>query len=243
MIKMTRKRPRYPNSQPESGPEKFILHLPSGKPPTLRDLILAMCAIIITLGVFFTGGKFAGQKPDLIDEVQIVETPRPPPPPKEILQPPKPTPPPPEHLTPPPKDQTPPPPQFGLEKDATSENGDLSVATGNTLAKKSDSLVKPAPPPPPPPEPARLDQEPEALDKVVPVYPPWAEEQGVTSKVLVLVTIDVEGKVTEAHIQKSGGKDFDKASLQAAQSTHYRPYVERGHPFPAKFIVTFAFIL
>jgi protein TonB len=129
-----------------------------------------------------------------------------------------------------------------VEKDAAEGKGDLAVATGNTLLKKADSLVKPAPPPAAP-RPLRLDQEPEALEKVVPEYPAWAEEQGVTSRVLVMVTIDAEGKVVDARIGKSGGKDFDAAALKAARSTRYKPYVEGGKPLPAEFAVAYEFVL
>jgi protein TonB len=126
--------------------------------------------------------------------------------------------------------------------EATDGKGDLAVATGNTLLQKADSVVKPVPPPPPP-KPMLLDQEPQALDKVVPAYPAWAEEQGVTSRVLVMVTIDAEGKVVDARIERTGGKDFDEAALAAAKRTRYKAYVEGGKPLPAKFVVAYQFVL
>jgi len=241
MIRSAQKRPRYPRPGPP--PESLVLNLPPGKPPAWRDVLLALGAAVVTLLVFLTGGRLGGNLPDTVEEVQIVETaPPPPPPPKEIKEPPRPVPPPREQAPPPPTKEPLPPPQFGLEKEATTGNGDMSVATGNTLAKKADSIVRPEPPPPPP-EPVRLDQEPQALDKVVPKYPEWAEEQGVTSRVLVMVTIGAEGAVLDAQVQASGGKDFDKASLLAARATHYRPYVEKGRPLPARFVVTYEFVL
>lgn len=241
MIRIHRKRPRYPRPGPP--PEHLVLHLPGRKPPTWRDVLLALGAVVATFLVFLTGGKLGGSLPDIVEEVQIVETaPPPPPPPKEIKEPPKPVTPP-EKTPPPPSPETPPPPQFGLEKEAATGNGDMSVATGNTLAKKPDTIVRPEPPPLPPPEPTRLDQEPEALDKVEPKYPEWALEQGVTSRVLVMVTTGADGKVMDVQIKTSGGKDFDQASLLAAKATHYRPYVEKGRPLPARFVVTYEFVL
>jgi protein TonB len=241
MIRSTSPRERPRNPTPGPPPERLVLHLPRRKPPAGRDFLIALGAIAATGLVFFTGGKLAGSLPGIEEQVQIVET-APPPPPKEIKEPPKPVPPPVEKTPPPPAREPPPPPQFGLEKEAVSENGDVSAATGNTLMKKSDSIVRPAPPPQPP-EPTRLDQEPLALDKVMPKYPEWALDQGVTSRVLVMVTIGADGKVVEAQVQKTGGKDFDQASLQAAKATHYSPYVEKGRPLPARFVVTYEFVL
>jgi protein TonB len=232
-----RGRPSGPN------PDSLRLHLPPPRPPGWRDVLLGIGALIASVGIFFAGGKVSIPVFLSEEEVQVIEVAPPPPPPKEIKEPPKPVPPPPREKSPPPVQAAPPPPpQFGLEKEATEGKGDMAVATGNTLTQKADSLVKP-PPPPPPPEPMRLDQEPEALEKITPKYPEWAEEQGVTSRVLVMVTIDADGKVIDARLEKSGGKDFDKASLDAAKVTRYKAYVEKGRPLPAKFVVAYEFIL
>ncbi len=233
-----RRRARRPPQGPE--PEDFRLHLPPHPSPGGRDLLLALGALGAAAGIFLAGGRISGRLlPDEEGLQVIVEAP---PPPKEIKDPPKPIPPAPrEKAVPPPLNQ-PPPPQFGLEKEATEGNGDMAVATGNTLMQKADTVVKPAPPPPPP-EPMLLDQEAVPLEKILPKYPEWAEEQGVTSRVLVMVTIDAQGKVMDARIQKSGGKDFDSAALEAARITRYKPYVEKGRPIPVKFVVPYEFVL
>lgn len=224
-------------------PERLRLNLPEHQKPDWRDGLWAVGAAAALAGLFFALGHDLLPHPPREDEVRILETEPPPPPaPKEIPKPPKPVPPPREKAPPPPKEAPPPPPQFGLEKEATEGKGDMAVATGNTLLKESDSLVKLAPPPPPP-EPLRLDQEPEATEKVMPEYPAWAEEQGVTSRVLVMVTIDAEGKVIDARVERSGGKDFDQAALRAANRTRYKPFVEKGKPLPAKFTVAYEFVL
>jgi protein TonB len=217
------------------------INLPTSRRFGRLDLLLALAAIAICVAVLFTGGRLPLEKLFSEEEVQIIEeAPPPPPPPKIIQEPPKPKPPP-EPKTPPPT-VAPPPPVFGLAPEATDEKGDMAVATGNTLMKPADSLVQKAPPPPPP-APVQINQEPEALEKVMPKYPEWAEEQGVTSRVLVWVTIDDKGRVVETQIQKSGGKDFDQASLQAARITRYKPYIEKGRALPARFIVTYEFVL
>ena len=240
-------RPRKPRRDGRLGkpPGELRLYLPRERRLSRLDVVLSLGALAALASVFWAGGKFGRMVSDLVDEVQIVEEkpmppPPPPPPPKDIKELPKP------HASSPepqasmlPKTATPPPPQFGIEKEGTSEKGDFAVAIGNTLMKKSDSLVRP----PPTSQPQQLDQEPEALGKVLPKYPEWAEEQGVTSRVVVLVTVDAQGRVIQTEIQKSGGQDFNQAALAAAHSTLYKPYIEKGHALPARFAVVYEFVL
>ncbi len=204
------------------------------------DAILSLAAIAIFIFVFWVSGKLSTHYADHDDEVQLIEE-TPPPPPKPLnLPPPKVTPPPPKVPEPQPVPQNtpPPPPQFGLEKEATTGNGDMAVATGNSLAVKADTVVKPPPPAPP----LQIDREPEALEKVLPLYPEWAEEQGVGAKVLVFATIDETGLVVAATIRQSGGKDFDHNALAAEKATKYKPYLEGGKPRPASFVKEYDFV-
>jgi TonB family protein len=236
-----RRRPRL--GKPSPAPDELRLHLPPRRRPRWPDFLLSLAAIGAVTGAFLAGGELSYRLPGWQDEVQLVVAAPPPPPPKEIKEPPKPLPPPPrEKAPPPPAAEPPPPPQFGLEKEAAGEKGDMAVATGNTLLKKSDDTVKPEPPPPPP-EPLLLDQEAVPLEKVPAKYPEWAEEQGVTSRVLLMVTVDAAGRVVDARVEKSGGKDFDQAALEAIKATRYRPYVEKGRPLPVRFVVPYEFVL
>ena len=98
-------------------------------------------------------------------------------------------------------------PRFSAFRNATSNAGDMAVATGNTLMKSADSLVQKAPPPLPP-FPVQLDRQPAILHQVVPESPAWAEEQGVTAIVKLLVTIDAKGQVQNVDIVSSGGNDL-----------------------------------
>ena len=225
-----------------ASPKKIEFNFPDHRPPHWKDLLFALLVLVGIGFIFFIASKKTHPFTFHEDEIQVIETLPPPPQPKEIKELPKPTPPRPREVTPPPLANKPPPPQFGLEKEATTGNGDMAVATGNSLLKKADTVIKAAPPPPPP-EPLQLDQEPEAMEKVVPVYPEWALEQGVTLRVLVLITIDASGKVMDVRIKKTDGKDFDKAALEAAGKTKYKPYVEKGKPLPARFVVAFEFVL
>ncbi len=228
------------------------LHLNFPAPRRMRggDWLGAVVILALIAVFLFSVRKLPISKMISEETVQIVEVappppPPPPPPPKVIPPPPKPKPPPPPpepKAPPPPPTPKPPPPVFGLDDKETSDKGDLAVATGNTLMKKPDSIVQKTPPPPPP-QPVQISQEPDALNKVMPVYPEWAEEQGVTSTVLVTVTIDAQGRVVDASIQKSGGKDFDTAALTASRATRYKPYIDKGQALPARFTVTYQFVL
>ncbi len=172
------------------------------------------------------------------DQVQIIQV-TPPPPPPPIVQPVK------VRLKPQPeptKVVQPPPPVFGIPEDATDKAGDMAVATGNTLMKPADSIVQKAPPPLPA-APVQLDRQPAILNQVIPEYPAWAEEQGVTATVKLLVTVDARGQVQNVAIVSSGGNDFVRNAVKAVQATRFQPLVKDGVALPARFLFTYRFVL
>jgi periplasmic protein TonB len=237
MIAATPKRKRRRGPLPPAG-TGLALHLPPARRLRWLYAVLGAALLAIFALVFWGDGRLGihgTEAPEPI--VDIVEQAAPPPPPPSPPPPPPPEPikplPPPEKIP-----ETPPtPPQFGMEKDETSEAGNLAVATGNSLMVKADTVVKP------PPAPVRIDQEPEALDKVLPEYPKEAEEQGLTSQVILLVTTDAQGRVVDARVQTSGGGDFDAAALAAARKTRYKPYIREGRQQAARFTVKYAFVM
>ena len=167
------------------------------------------------------------------EEVPLVESEVTPPPPPE------PTPPPPDPDPPPPEpeiveEEPLPTPQFGLEEEALSETGDLAVTTGNTIMKEADSVVKPTPPPLPP-VPEYMDQPPKILKGNSPEYPERALDYGIEGTVVALITIDTTGRVIKAKIEKSGGRDFDRAVLESARSTVFQPPMRQGRRIKARF--------
>ena len=171
---------------------------------------------------------------------EAVKPPPPPPPPPEK---PKDLTPPPPNPNPPPTPAPPPPPQFGLPDGATSDNGAFAVATGNTVMKKAEAVVKVAPVQALPPAPVAITRPPDELAPVKPVYPEWALDQGVTAVVVAQVTIDASGQVVDVRITRSGGKDFDRAARAALGTARYRPYVKDGKAVPAIFERRFDFQL
>jgi TonB family protein len=137
-----------------------------------------------------------------------------------------------------------PPPVFGLPGAATNQKGDMAVATGNTLMKKADPVIQKAAPiqPDKQPEVVKLDKQPAALNQVIPEYPSWAEEQGVTATVQLLVTINAQGQVQSVSVVKSGGNDFTRNAVKAVKATRFQPCIKNGVALPSQFLFTYNFI-
>jgi TonB family protein len=209
------------------------------------NLLLALVFIFIVVLVFHFASKalhFTAIEQDQVQIIQVV-------PPVSVVQQvklaPKPSLPKPDPDQPastaPPKG-APPPPVFGLPEAATSPTGDMAVATGNTLMKQADSVVQKAPPALSA-APIQLDKQPAVLNQVIPEYPAWAEEQGVTATVQLQVTINVQGQVQSVSIVRSGGNDFTRNAIKAVKATRFQPCIKDGVALPAQFLFTYSFIL
>jgi len=215
--------------------------------------VLIVLAVFAGLAVFFTGSLLVPRSALGDETVSVQDEPKPPEPAKPLPpRPPEPPPETPKDMTPPPADPNPqpqaspdpPPPQFGLPDGSFADNGSFAVATGNTVMKTPEAVVKPPPVAKSlPPAPAPLTRPPDELTPVVPAYPAWAEEQGVTAVVVAQVIIDASGTVTDVVIVRSGGKDFDRAARAALATAKYRPYIKDGKAVPAVFERRFDFRL
>lgn len=235
------RRARRPAGQP--APERLVLHLPPFASPAPADLGWAG-AVLVAFGLLAYGAaRLPTREPARDETVEWIEE-SPPPPVEEIEEPPElPPPPPPDpDEAPPPTRTEQAPPVFGLSEDAVSEVGDMAVATGNTLRAKADSVVQ-APPQPLAAAPVELDRTPAFLRRAVADYPEWAQDQGVEARVLVWVTIDTEGRVTDASLKRGAGKDFDVGALKAARASLFQPLVRDGARLPSRFVVTYDFRL
>ena len=227
-------------------PVEFRLPDPPADRIGRREIIVVVALVLAWGGLFSLSLIFRDAIP-LEDMVTIVDVrppppPPPPPPPKEIPPPkdlPQPKPPPPNQPPPPPQ-PTPPPPQFGLSSDATAANGGFAVATGNTLMKPADTVVKKAPPPLPA-SPIQSNFDVQVVSQAMPVYPDWALDQGVEAVVQALITLDEKGKVTEVRFLRSGGKDFDESVRRSVYASIFKPLVQGGRPVPCRFVKDFRF--
>lgn len=109
-----------------------------------------------------------------------------------------------------------PDPAFGL--DDAVETGGMAVASGSTLAKAQDPVVRVQEPPA---GPVLVEAVPASVRPVVPRYPPRAEEMGIEADVVALVTTDASGNVVDLRIERSGGRDFDESVRRAVLSTRF----------------------
>ena len=89
---------------------------------------------------------------------------------------------------------------------------------------------------------AEYDTPPVALEKVAAVYPESAQERGLEGQVSVLVTIDEQGKVIAARIDKSRVEsELEEAALAAARKWTFTPATRYGQPVRSTMSLPFRF--
>ncbi len=110
------------------------------------------------------------------------------------------------------------------------------------------ATAAPLPPPPKPParrEPIRRGGDVLAsklMKRVEPVYPPLAKMARVSGTVILQVTVDEEGNVTDVRVL-SGHPLLDEEAVRAVQQWKYSPTFLNGEPVPVTATVTVIFSL
>jgi TonB family protein len=115
------------------------------------------------------------------------------------------------------------------------------------------SAPPPPPPPPPPPQDYQIDGQqavriggeiptPKKLRDVRPVYPPEAQDAGVTGLVIIEVVIDTQGEVRSSRVLRSIPQ-LDAAALDAVNQWRFTPTVRDGVAVPVVMTVTVNFTL
>jgi protein TonB len=110
--------------------------------------------------------------------------------------------------------------------------------------------VPPPPPPPPPPRPVKREpirvggnvQESKLIKKVEPVYPELAKRARVSGVVILQVTVDEEGNVSELRVLR-GHPLLDDEAVRAVKHWKYSPTLLNGEPVPVIATVTVIFNL
>jgi iron complex outermembrane recepter protein len=74
-------------------------------------------------------------------------------------------------------------------------------------------------------------------------YPPAALAERREGNVVIEVTVDSAGHVSDPKVVESGGKDFDDAALAAVTQWVFTPAEESGRPIAARIRIPFAFHL
>jgi protein TonB len=119
---------------------------------------------------------------------------------------------------------------------------------GGVVGGLLSSVAPVAPPPPPKPvkrDPIRVGgnvQESKLIRRVEPVYPELAKRARVQGKVVLVVTVDEEGNVTDIKVT-SGHPLLDEAAKSAVSQWKYSPTLLNGEPVPVIATVTVIFNL
>ena len=111
-------------------------------------------------------------------------------------------------------------------------------------------LIAPPPPPPPPPRPVKREpirvggnvQESKLIKKIEPVYPELAKRARVQGVVILQVTVDEEGSVSEIRVLR-GHPLLDDEAVRAVKQWKYSPTLLNGEPVPVIATVTVIFNL
>ncbi len=82
---------------------------------------------------------------------------------------------------------------------------------------------------------------PEIVTNVAPDYPEAKRGSGERATVVLVLTLDAEGAVSDAKVQSGAGEAFDEAALAAARKLVFKPATRDGKPIPARISFRFDF--
>ena len=86
-----------------------------------------------------------------------------------------------------------------------------------------------------------LVQPPKLTRFVEAAYPADALSEGREAQVLLRVTVDAQGGVSDAEVVEPAGHGFDEAALAAVKQFAFSPATRGGVPFPARILYTYSF--
>ncbi|MFN4132367.1 MAG: energy transducer TonB, partial [Caldimicrobium sp.] len=84
---------------------------------------------------------------------------------------------------------------------------------------------------------------PRFLHKELPKYPFIARRLGKEGKVVLRLTIDEKGKLTEIEVLEGAGYGFTEAAIEAVKKSTFLPAYINGTPVKSKAILTINFVL
>lgn len=169
--------------------------------------------------------------------------PEPPPPPPPPEPPPKPKPEPPPKPKPPPKPRPKPTPPKEVTP-PVSRPPPVAAPTGSPEAPAQRNAAPDQPTSPRPDTPKLIGTVDYVGQRPTPNYPRASQRLREEGRVVIRVTIDVQGHVQRAVVQRSSGFDrLDEEALKAARIARFRPYTENGVPYPAMADLPFDFKL
>ncbi len=84
---------------------------------------------------------------------------------------------------------------------------------------------------------------PQLLEEVLPVYPPDARDRGVEGDVLLLLSVDADGRVVDAVVDVGVDALLDLSALDAARKLRFSPATQAGQPVAVQVRYRFSFDL
>ena len=87
-----------------------------------------------------------------------------------------------------------------------------------------------------------VEEHPEPLTNVIPVYPPMAKRANIHGTVTLRVLVNKEGVVDSVKVEK-GPKIFHTSAIDAAKATKFRPAKQNDRPVACWVIMPFRFII
>ena len=214
----------------------------------LFPLFVATSLLLHALGLFLAAHVRSGTLPLRANpsELVVVEVERPPPlPPPSVTElRPRTAPkytgevkrraklePPPPNDTPPPEPGPPPPVVVGLTLQSTTTASAVAVAVGNTLAGKpspvatAPSAVRPGYTPG-----YLVDTLPILLEEIngEEIYPKAAKKEGIEGQVVLLITVESDGRVSAARVVSGPGHGLNEAARDAVLRARFKPATKGG---------------
>jgi protein TonB len=141
--------------------------------------------------------------------------------------------PPPPNDTPPPEAAAPPPVVVGLTLQSTTTASAVAVPVGNTLVgKPSGTAAAPGAVRPGYAPSYLVDTLPILLEEIngEEVYPKAAKKQGIEGQVVLLITVEADGKVSAARVVSGPGHGLDEAARDAVLRARFKPATKGGVP-------------
>ncbi len=194
-------------------------------------------------------------------EVHEIERPKPPPPepkpekvPAQKIQrmvaklakpPPHEAPPPPNQPPPKPSTEPPPPIRIGVNLESTVAGGGFAAPVGNSMYGQAP--VQASPPAEVKPywaakfmPPSQVSELPQLLDEVKADYPAQARKDGIEGDVVLMVTVDDQGKVAKVKKVSGVGHGLDEAAIEALRHFRFKPARYNGQPVATEFRYTYS---
>jgi TonB family protein len=92
-----------------------------------------------------------------------------------------------------------------------------------------------------PPPPASGLVPPRPTNTIAPVYPEEKKATAESATVVLAITLDASGTVTDVSVTTSAGPEFDRAALEAGRKLTFSPAMRDGKPIAARIPFSFTF--